>query len=114
MIRAFFCVTKKPGMSDEEFHRYWKEVHAPIAAKIPGIRRYVQHHTAYPNLLESMGVPSYDGAAEIWVDDFASLERVVSTPEIARAFEDHPNFLADNTRCALFITEEHVVIDGGS
>jgi uncharacterized protein (TIGR02118 family) len=112
MIKVFFCVTKKPGMSDEDFHGYWKDVHGPIAAKIPGIRRYVQHHTAYPT--PPIGVPSYDGVAEYWFDDYPSVEEALSSPEMATALADHPNFMADNSACAFFITEEHVVIDGGS
>ncbi len=114
MIRAFFCVTKKPCLSDEEFHRYWRDVHGPLTAKIPHIRRYVQHHSVYPNPLEAIGVPSYDGVAEFCFDDYATLEKALSGPEITAAFDDRPNFTGGNTRCALLITEEHVVIEGGS
>ena len=31
-----YCITKKPGMTDEEFFSYWKDVHGPIGARIPG------------------------------------------------------------------------------
>ena len=38
MVKLIYCITKKPELSVEEFQRYWREVHAPIAAAIPGAR----------------------------------------------------------------------------
>lgn len=37
---VLFEVYRKEGMAHEDFKRYWLEVHAPIAAKIPGILSY--------------------------------------------------------------------------
>ena len=45
MVKLIYCITRKPELSVEEFQRYWRETHAPIAARIPGVRRYVQCHT---------------------------------------------------------------------
>lgn len=44
MIHVHYFITRKPGMDEAEFHRYWREVHGPIAAMIPQLRRYVQSH----------------------------------------------------------------------
>jgi hypothetical protein len=35
-------LTRKAGLSREEFVRHWLEVHAPLAYAAPGLRRYVQ------------------------------------------------------------------------
>ena len=45
MVKLIYCIARKPEISVEEFHRYWRETHAPIAARIPGVRRYVQCHS---------------------------------------------------------------------
>ena len=42
MIKLVYCITKKPGMTDEVFFHYWEHVHGPIGARIPGVRRLVQ------------------------------------------------------------------------
>ena len=107
MVKIIYCITKKPGMSEDEFHRYWKQTHGPIAARIPGLRRYVQSHT-HPSSAK-MWRSSFDGAAEVWFDDMASLEAALGSPEIAAAMEDEKNFI-DHSNVALFLTEEHVVV----
>jgi uncharacterized protein (TIGR02118 family) len=45
MIKVMVMVKRKPGISREEFYKYWKEVHGPLMARhIPGLRKYVQNH----------------------------------------------------------------------
>ena len=41
MVKIVYCISKLPHLSNEEFHRYWREVHGPIAGRIPGCRKYV-------------------------------------------------------------------------
>jgi uncharacterized protein (TIGR02118 family) len=36
---------RKPGMSVEAFQSHWRQVHGPLGASVPGLRRYVQSHT---------------------------------------------------------------------
>ncbi|TFH23593.1 MAG: EthD family reductase [Myxococcales bacterium] len=107
MVKIVYCITKKPGLSDEEFHRYWKETHGPIAARIPTLRRYVQSHTHAASA--ELGPVSYDGVAEVWFDDLDSLRLAMNSPEVAAALEDEKNFI-DHSRVALFLTQEHVVV----
>src|SRR5262245_40584264 len=33
-------VTRKPGLAVPDFQRYWREIHGPLGAKLPMIRRY--------------------------------------------------------------------------
>lgn len=44
MFIVTFVVYEKDGMDRAEALRYWREVHGPIDAKIPGVQRYVQQH----------------------------------------------------------------------
>src|SRR6266446_834488 len=37
-------VTRKPGLAVDEFQRYWREIHGPLAAQIPVTRRRAVHH----------------------------------------------------------------------
>jgi len=53
------------------FHRYWRETHGPIAAKIPQLHRYVQSHR-----IPAFGSNSpYDGEAEVLVDGLDAMRR---------------------------------------
>jgi uncharacterized protein (TIGR02118 family) len=106
MIKAIYLIRRRPELSSEDFHRYWREVHGAIAARIPGMRRYVQCHAvpARPG-----DVPEYDGAAEAWFDDLEAMRRAVASPEYAAAREDEARFI-DLERTTLIFTEEVPVI----
>ncbi len=106
MIKMVFLVHKRSDMDTEEFSRYWRETHAPIGAKLPGLRKYVQNHSiAAPD-----GTPApYDGFAELWFDDVASLEHAMESPEGQAAVADTKNFL-DLDRMQTFSVDEVTVI----
>ena len=108
MVKLIYCISKKPEMSVEEFQTYWRGTHAPIAAAIPGVRRYVQCHTL-PELYGRETPPAFDGAAELWFDDLGAMRSAMRTPELAAAMEDEKNFI-DHTRVASFVTEEKPIV----
>jgi uncharacterized protein (TIGR02118 family) len=105
MVKAIYLIRRRPGMSYEDFHRYWREVHGAIAARIPGMRRYVQCHALPAGSVED----SYDGAAEAWFDDMDAVRRAVASPEYAAARADEARFI-DLERTTLIFTEEVPVI----
>jgi uncharacterized protein (TIGR02118 family) len=108
VVKLIYCISKKPEMSIEEFQRYWRDVHAPIAAKIPGVRRYVQCHVV-PETYAGRTAPAFDGAAELWWDSLEAMRAATGTPEVQAALDDEKNFI-DHTRVASFITVENVVV----
>ena len=59
-------------------YRYWRDVHGPIGAAMPGVRRYIQNHAG--TALDGSPAPC-DGFAEIWFDDMESMLRALSSPE---------------------------------
>ena len=108
MIKLIYCITRRPGMSVDEFQRYWRETHALIAGRLPGLRRYVQCHTL-PELYDRESPPAYDGAAELWFDDLESLRQAMRSPEVQAAREDERNFI-DHSKVFAIVTEENVVV----
>jgi uncharacterized protein (TIGR02118 family) len=102
MVKAIYLIRRKPGMAAADFHRYWREVHGSIAARIPGMRRYVQCH-AMDDTAE------YDGAAEAWFDDMEAVRRAVASPEYAAARTDEARFI-DLDRTTLIFTEEVPIV----
>ena len=107
MIKLVYCITRRPGMTREEFSRYWREVHGPIGRRIPGLRRLVQSHPV-PHPPE-FSQPDFDGMAELWFDDLAALEAARRSPEWRASTADETNFV-DNTRTAIFVTEELEIV----
>ena len=93
-------------MALEEFSRYWREVHGPIGRGIPGLRRLVQSHLVPQP--PDMGPPDFDGMAELWFDDMATLQAARRSAEWRASNADEANFI-DETRTALFLTEEREI-----
>jgi uncharacterized protein (TIGR02118 family) len=91
-VKNYELVTKRPDMDRAEFDRYWAQVHGPLAAAIPAIRRYVQAHLS-PGTREA-GTAPYDGLAITWFDDVAAMRAGAATEAYARTRADEANFLA--------------------
>ena len=101
-------VTRKPGLAVPDFQRYWKEVHGPLAAKIPMIRRYVQSHTR-ASAYERGRTPAYDGVAITWFDDTDAMRASAATAQYGVVRADEPNFIAPG-ELPIIITTEHVIL----
>ena len=109
MVKLIYCISKKPELTVEQFQTYWRQTHAPIAARIPGLRRYVQCHVV-PSLYGGATAPAYDGAAELWWDDLDAMRAAMGSPEVKAAMEDEKNFI-DHSRVASFVTEEKAIVE---
>ena len=107
MIKLVYCITKKPGMTDEDFFHYWKNIHGPMGARIPGLRRFVQSHRV--NVPGDARPADFDGMTELWFDDMSALLKARTSPEWRASSEDERNFI-DESRVAYFISEEHAII----
>jgi uncharacterized protein (TIGR02118 family) len=108
MIKLIYCITKKPGLTDDAFFSYWKDVHGPIGARIPGLRRLVQSRRV--NIPGDKYQPDFDGMAELWFDDIDALLAARQSAEWQASHADEANFI-DNSRVAYFVSVEHVIVD---
>ncbi len=105
MFDVTFVLYERSGMAREDALRYWRETHGSIVAKVPGLRRYVQHHAVgAPD-----GSPPFFGVATISFDDQGAFGAATSTPEFAAALADLPNF-ADESRLPTAFTEQVVIV----
>lgn len=107
MIKLVYCIAKKPGLSDEEFFRYWQEIHGPIGARIPHLRGLTQSHRL--TIPGDSRPPDFDGIAELWFDDIDALLAARKSPEWKTSTDDEANFI-DPNKAAYFISQEHVIL----
>jgi uncharacterized protein (TIGR02118 family) len=108
VYKLIFGAKRKPGMSREEFGRYWTTVHAEKAKKTPGIRRYVINLA--PDIGGSGREQSYDGFAEVWFDSLDDMRASGRSPEAAAVLEDEQNLFDTSTRFAV-VVQEHVMLE---
>jgi len=101
-------VTRRPGLTVDDFQRYWLEIHGPLAAQIPEIRRYVQSHTRVA-AYERGRTPAYDGVAITWFDGTRAMRASAASAQYLRVRADEPNFIAPGD-APFIITTEHVIV----
>ena len=79
MVKAIFIVSKRSGLTLSEFFERWEHVLAPLVARTPGLRRYVQNH-GIPDAYVGGG-HTHDGWSELWFDDLDTLRAALASPE---------------------------------
>jgi uncharacterized protein (TIGR02118 family) len=106
MLKGIFTVKRPPEMKLADFRRHWQEVHAPLAIKLPGLRRYVQCEVideAY-----SIAEPRWDGAAQLWFDDPESIRRAFESDVYKN--ESGPDTQKFISQSAVVWVHEHPVL----
>ena len=103
--------TKKADLSVEAFQRHWTTTHAALAAKIPGVRRYVVSATR-AGAYAAGRTPPYDGAALMWFASPDALKSAGASAEYQALIADRASFLAV-TQPPFIVTREHVIVSLG-
>jgi uncharacterized protein (TIGR02118 family) len=109
MIKVLGLLTRKAGITHDEFVRHWFDVHGPLAHAVPGIRRYVQSHItgtrSRPDIPETD--VDVDGIAELWYDDAETMQRAGASPEMKILTDDGALFIG---RIKTYVIEERQII----
>jgi uncharacterized protein (TIGR02118 family) len=107
-VKLVALVRRKPDLTQAEFARYWVDVHAPLAAAIPGMRGYRINVAGDPG---EMAPAPYDGSAEIWFDSRDAMAAGLGSAQGVIAGNDTAHF-ADSV--TFLVTEEVIVIGGNN
>ncbi len=103
MFKAIILLTRAEGASREEFRSWWLERHAPLARRLPGVRRLVF------NVVETADA-HYDGISELWFDTQEDFEAAYES-EVGR--QVGADSLANvGGRVRLFVDEQLLVEPG--
>ncbi|HXQ19398.1 MAG TPA: EthD domain-containing protein [Acidimicrobiales bacterium] len=122
MIDVVLCARRRDDMSVEEFHRYWRDEHAPLVAshaETLGMLSYVLHLTLNTGLesivQEDRGCPAdvYDGVAVLCFESLDEMAAKGAEPAALAAAEelaaDERRFI-DHAQSRIWFTEHHTII----
>jgi uncharacterized protein (TIGR02118 family) len=101
---------KLTDLASDGFRKHWRERHGPLAAKLPGLRRYHQNHVVdreQRGISYARGGLDFDGFSELWFDDLPSMSEAVASDEIRVLAEDETRFVAD---LKVISAVQHVVV----
>jgi uncharacterized protein (TIGR02118 family) len=101
---------KRPDLSSHAFRSYWRDSHGPLAANLPGLRRYHQNHVVdreQRGITYTRGGHDFDGFSELWFDDVPSMSAAFATEQVQRLGEDEDRFIGE---LKLITAIQHVVV----
>lgn len=103
MIQRLSGLQRREGLSPEQFSRHWREIHGPLASKIPGLVRYQQNHVidASQRVRHARRGIEVDGFAQLWFADMAAMKEANGSPEYRAAFADLPEFTGTMSQFAV-------------
>jgi uncharacterized protein (TIGR02118 family) len=103
-VKVIGSAYKRDDLTTRAFFDYWRDVHADISGRAPGLGAYV-----VSEVLERLGGDiEADGFVEQWWPDRATLDRASASPEVAIAWEDVQKYARPVG--TFWITREHVVV----
>jgi uncharacterized protein (TIGR02118 family) len=90
MHRVLFAIYRKPELSFEEFLAHYRDVHLPIARKLPKLRQY--------DIFPVQPGPDSDGDTPdaftlMTFDSAEDFEVFLAAPEMAAVAEDNDTFI---------------------
>jgi uncharacterized protein (TIGR02118 family) len=112
MVKLSFFLTRRPGITHQEFISYWSNEHARLLCSLKEFTSVVRRYTQLQPVEALEGLPTapYDGIAELWLDDpnslgQASWQKVYETVVVP----DEEKFL-DRAKTLMLLTEEKQII----
>jgi uncharacterized protein (TIGR02118 family) len=102
MLKFMVVLYRRPGMSRTDFARYLREVHGPMAQKLPGLRKYTQNYVADDPARKH---PGWDAIIELYWDNWNEMEAAWKTPAGEAATKDLEQF-ADLDRTNWSVVDE--------
>jgi len=107
MIKRVTVVHARSDIDRGEMLRYWKDVHGPLIAKVPGVKRYVQNHCIQS--AQGHAEPPFLGIGEVWFKSREEADKTQVTPEWKAAMADAATFM-EMDRVVAGWAEEHQIL----
>jgi len=102
MVKMVILLTAPEETPHEEFVRRLRADHAPMAAELPGLERYV---TSVP---DDPAESAYDAVSELWFDSTADMAAAFDSEAGAAVQADADEFVADRET---LVVDESVHVD---
>ena len=117
MVKFIAGIKRKPGMTAREFHRYWREVHAPLVQSVPEffgyVRKYVQSHAVErpSGTLAGFDISTFDGIVELWFDSIEDAEKAFTAPRYLEIIRPDEKKFIDLSSAKVVIAEEVAIYE---
>ena len=116
-IKVFEFLRRKAGTTREHFHADWRDVHGPMLASDPDLRRHVKRYELNHRLQNDAGRErtdaevrddGWDGVAVLWFDSMDELRALGTEPGMAAIRNRAPSLHEDER--LIVVTEDPEII----
>jgi uncharacterized protein (TIGR02118 family) len=104
MCKMMVILYRRHDFSRERFLMYLRDVHGPLAERVPDLLAYRQNHVVED---ASRRNPEWDAVVELWWQTRDAMEKAWRTPEGQAATDDLAAF-ADLERTSWAIVDEQI------
>jgi uncharacterized protein (TIGR02118 family) len=94
MIIRSGLIENLPHIAKDAFEKHWREVHGPLAVKLPKLKGYVQNHIVERRDGPHGALHRVDGISQLWFDDVNAMVTGMSSPENDACVVDISGFLS--------------------
>ena len=118
MVKRITVMTRRPGMSQKDFTDYWTNVHAPLLASHPAVKRLVinvteafvrfsvRNEDPADSLRSTILTQTPDGFVELWFEDRESMQAMYQSEFAKQLVADAEHFVG---AIATFIVDEREI-----
>jgi uncharacterized protein (TIGR02118 family) len=114
MTKLICMVKRRPGMTSDDFHRHWRQVHSPLNCDTPSIARYFvryeRNHRARRDYERED--PDFDGAAVEWYPSVQAFYDMISEPEYRDVIAPDEQRFLDRDHLEWLLTDKEETIIG--
>jgi uncharacterized protein (TIGR02118 family) len=117
LIKLICFVRRNPALSAEQFHRHWRDVHAPLIRNTPEVARHLLKYEQNPRAEAdyARGEPDCDGVAIAWYRSQAEMDALFAEPVYLEKVLPDEQYLSDPLRTQwILCEEERTVLDHGA
>jgi uncharacterized protein (TIGR02118 family) len=94
MILRSGLIQNLPHVNQNVFAKHWREVHGPLAARLPNLKGYVQNHIVERGPVRLDGLMHrIDGISQLWFDSLELMTEAMSSSEQEACVHDIMSFL---------------------
>jgi uncharacterized protein (TIGR02118 family) len=109
MVKVFWQIRRRPDMSAEEFHRYWREIHGPLFWNCSAARKYVVRYEQHRVVSAGPTIDTdVDGVTVLWFDSLKDVDALYADPEFINVVAPDGAKFIDLTSIRRVVTDAEV------
>jgi hypothetical protein len=114
MLKVHILSRRRSDMTHEEYVAHWRDVHGPLFASQPDVKRYVRRYIQCRVTSDRPNGPNLgqtDGIVELRFGDIEGFNAFANSASYRHVIQPDEERFTDPSRCEYFFSEEYPIND---